>query len=458
MQKFACLFILVVLAPLLCGQTLRAQKAAPVPAPAPVATSSLHGIVYDELTHKPLAGARIQLVWIVPHAKIPRGTATTSLPNGTYSFTHLPQHPYFLVAEQPHYLRHTFFASALGEGQIDLIPDTDRAIDLALTAEAAIDGTVTDAAGSPVPGVTIAAIRERIAHGILTYDYTDDGSHPTSAPTVTDREGHYRIGSLPEGTYAVLALHDRLQTTTTPAALVAVDNGSLPVYLGGGFSLAHAARLTLNPGATYHTNFKLIPHQRHMIRGTLRFTQQPNPNFEQPLASLDEPFDGPRNFQPWEITYDKKKSTYQLGPLVPGDYDLTMATGLFFEKDQYARKTITVADEDLEHVDLTLSPRFSLNVRIITNRILPRGEKAPLLNLHRDGDPFIESGVPIDRSGALAFLNLEPGHYTLRLLAQENLTIESARFAGQDVLVHGLTLKGPSEAFLEVTLNPAPLR
>jgi hypothetical protein len=450
MHKLAHLILLAATAPLF------AQKA-PAPAPVPVANSSLHGTVRDELTHKPLAGVRIQLVWIVPHSKIPRGTTTTSLPNGTYSFAKLASHPYFLTAEQPRYLRQSFFVSPLGEGQLSVLPGEDSTADIALTSEAAIDGTVIDPTGAPVAGVSVAAIRERLAHGVLTYDYSDDGSNQTSAPAVTDRAGHYRIGGLPEGTYAVLALHDNLHGTA-PAAVAAAENGSLPVYLGGGFSLAHAARVTLNPDATYHANFKLTPRKRHMIRGTLHFTRPPEPGFEQPLGSMDEPFDGPRNFQPWKLIYDRKKATYELGPLVPGDYDLTMATGAYFEKDLYARKTITVGDEDLEHVDLTLSPRFSVNAKIVTSRIMPRGEKAALLLLHRDGDPLIEAGIPIDRTGALAFPNLEPGHYTLHLFSQEPFAIQSARFAGQDVLAHGLTLKGPSDAFLEVTLNPAPPR
>lgn len=450
MRMLTRLLLPALLAPCLCAQT---PASAP---PVPPANSGLHGVVRDDLTGRPLAGARVQIVWIVPHAKMPRGSAVTTLANGTYRFTRLEQHPYFLVVEQPHYLRRTFFMNGLGEGQLELVPGQDLTRDLALAPEAAIEGTVVDAAGAPVAGVSVAAIRERTTHGVLTYDYTDDGSNQTGVPSVSDQRGHYRIGSLPAGTYAALALSDRLRTPTS-AVTAATNNGSLPVYLGGGFSLQHAARLSLTPGATYHANFKLMPHQRHMIRGTLHFTRQPDATFEQPLASMDEPFDGPRNFQPWDLSYDRKKATFEIGPLVPGEYDLTMATGVSGEKDLSARKTITVGDADVEHVDLTLSPRFTLNVKIVTNRILPRGEKAALLCLHRDGEPFIESGYPIDRSGALAFPNLEPGHYTLHLLSQQDsLSIASARFAGQDVMTRGITLKGPSDSLLEVTLSAAP--
>ncbi len=64
-----------------------------------------------------------------------------------------------------------------------------------------ISGTVEDAAGSPLPGVTVTATNKET--GLQQVD-------------VTDENGFYRLLNLPTGTYTITAELDGFATATAP--------------------------------------------------------------------------------------------------------------------------------------------------------------------------------------------------------------------------------------------------
>ena len=76
----------------------------------------------------------------------------------------------------------------------------------------AVVGTISDAIGGPIEGAVVSAARRR---GPL-----DQGQ--TSAATLTDRDGRYRL-SLPPGSYGVAAEHDDYLRAATTIELAAAE-------------------------------------------------------------------------------------------------------------------------------------------------------------------------------------------------------------------------------------------
>jgi len=75
-----------------------------------------------------------------------------------------------------------------------------------------ISGTVSDASGAPLPGVTVTATNE------------ESGAQ---SPAVTDEHGFYRILNLPIGTYTITATLEGFATAIHPNVRLLL--GSTPV-------------------------------------------------------------------------------------------------------------------------------------------------------------------------------------------------------------------------------------
>ncbi len=164
-------------------------------------TYTVGGTVEDSVTGSPVARANVIIAGVASAMGTPLAARTVITgANGRFRFDGLRAQKYQLTTERPGYATQRFgqralyqqYATAIvtGEGQ-----PTENLV-FRIIPSGVITGTVTDARGDPVPGMTVAALQVS-GFGVRRRIVRTIGSS-------TDDRGYYRIPSLPAGTYGVV--------------------------------------------------------------------------------------------------------------------------------------------------------------------------------------------------------------------------------------------------------------
>ena len=85
------------------------------------------------------------------------------------------------------------------KGSVAILDGETTRADIALTAEAIVEGTVRNVKGEPVEGAIVRAFDEEISLHFIQggqYDYEDPFGYPA---TTSDAEGRYRLAAIPQG-------------------------------------------------------------------------------------------------------------------------------------------------------------------------------------------------------------------------------------------------------------------
>ena len=164
----------------------------------PSPAMQIRGRVVRSDTGVPLSGARIQLL---PPIIAGAGNFQTAISgaDGTYGFSGLRDGNYFVNATADGYVPATYQHGPSPEDQIVHVDSASQQdiVDLRLTPEASIQGSIVDSSHKPVEaGVSVAAVRKEVR---------EDGSLRLAPVTSveTDRAGRFTLGRLPPGTYFV---------------------------------------------------------------------------------------------------------------------------------------------------------------------------------------------------------------------------------------------------------------
>ncbi len=184
-------------APLLVS-SLFAQT--PVPAqPVKPATGVIVGTVVDASTGKPIAGAAVSISGAVALASGGQVASLTGA-DGRFLFTSLAEADYMLTSQRGGYLPGSYGAIAPQRGGVPVeLHDGEKRTDLVIKMwkPGAISGHVTDEAGEPLVGVTVAAWTKRTGRGLGT------GEWSPSRSTRTDDRGVYRMSALAPESYLI---------------------------------------------------------------------------------------------------------------------------------------------------------------------------------------------------------------------------------------------------------------
>lgn len=180
--------------------------------PPPPATAAIVGVVVDEGTGKPLAGATVTWSPGPGTPASPRRETTQLLtgPDGRFLLAGLVAGQYSLNARRGGYLPASPGSSTAQSGMyIDVAEGQIRAdVKIAMARPGTITGVVLDEAGEPVIGVQLQAVRRVRARGRVTWQ-------PAGGSTEeTDDRGAYRISNLPPGDYIVLAEQSNVNVPT----------------------------------------------------------------------------------------------------------------------------------------------------------------------------------------------------------------------------------------------------
>jgi hypothetical protein len=180
------------------------------------------GQAINASTGKPVGGAAVTLSKSAsPNSRAPaapaagQGGAARLLTDreGHFVFRDLPGGAYTLTASKAGYVNASFGQSVAGGGSqtIQLGQDERRgACDIRLWKEGAVNGTVRDEAGEPLPGIQVRVARRAIVDGTPMFAFVPN-------PQTTDDRGIYRFSSLTPGNYIVSVVRT---ATTVPASVI----------------------------------------------------------------------------------------------------------------------------------------------------------------------------------------------------------------------------------------------
>ncbi len=196
--------------------------------------SSISGSVYDDFGN-PIEGVTITLTGLDIYGNVVNVT-TTTLADGTYSFTGLAPGTYQLDETQPAaYGDGPDFVGS--EGGVDAVNDQFSGIVLGSGVDAT-DYDFTETTGS-ISGSVVDDSLVGIPDVEITLSGTDIDGNPVTATTTTDANGDYIFEGLPAGTYTV--------TETQPPAYG--DGGETAGSTGGDASTDDViADIPLGPG------------------------------------------------------------------------------------------------------------------------------------------------------------------------------------------------------------------
>lgn len=408
----------------------------------------VEGIAVNGANGEPIAGAKIRLCAQPPGAKamaVGICTSAVSDHDGRFIFSKAEPGHFYLDGEAEGYLRNALVQNGHGESGFDLHAGESRSFRFVLWPEGTISGRIVDENGKPIAGIDVSAIRDDSSFGrrfISLYQYWGGQSE-----AATDKEGVFKIGELKPGRYyleAGIAAWRRSDGTL-------LKTGRIPAYYPGSHILAASRPLCMGAGEQLKIEFHLKPTPTFSVRGKIELPPDFKRNFE-PLWGLRRE-DGQYYGQWTDEEFDHTSGTWDIRNLPPGSYNLEIQTGIY-DTDLVANSSFTITDADVNDLVLPMRLRFSLRAKVrLPEGFHPSTPYSVLFKLEPDGTAELtDDGQPLAKDGEVVFNRLQPGHYRLYLFTDDPVYVQSAKLADQDVLHDGLSLHGPSNDALDITL------
>jgi hypothetical protein len=270
---------------------------------------------------------------------------------------------------------------------------TESDITLKLVRTGAVSGRVLDADGDP-------AVQASISIEPLS------GTVPGGGAITNDR-GEYRAFGIPPGKYRVVVnWSPRIEgPSATPVKLASGEEQTYrPTWYPGTPDRKQATTVEVTPGADLE-GFDIQVVRSHAVRvrgrviglSTAAFvTLQPtDPSARK--GGMNAVIQGP----PW---------TFEIGGVLPGDYELTVNGFSTNGQGPSASQMITVGDSDVEGIELTIGPPQQVTGRLIP----PEGRQLSpgwmvLLNRRQDKQGGAAANVAAD--GTFHLEAVAPGDY-----------------------------------------------
>ena len=350
--------------------------------------SSITGVVLsDDEEPRPLRRAHVTL----QGSALPGSEIATTQDDGSFTFAGLPPGRYSVSAAKSAYVSMSYGATSTSRPGASLTLDAGvtKKITIRLPRGAVITGVLTDAAGQPMAGLSVAALSNRYSPAAGERRLLP----APASPSITDENGVYRIFGLPPGEYVIGTQVRQTGTlaTVTPAdvraALAEVRSSKMndrripstltpresqpskgevvlaPVYYPGTAAAAQAALVSVGKGDERSgVDFQVVPIPAAIVSGSVPATPRPFVV----LTRRDEPL--PPSAEPRSAAIDPF-GRFAFPAVVPGRYTvsaLTVRPGAAPNKleVQWATSDITMEGEDVS-VGLSLQPAFTISGQIV---------------------------------------------------------------------------------------------
>jgi hypothetical protein len=255
-------------------------------------TGTVTGHVYCADTNAPARMASVQLEPVTDGKLSGASHSTSDAPaggiaqtglDGSFTLSHVPRGSYYVLASKAGYLSTSAddddsdtAAPQPPAGQppiviprVDVQADQAASIDIRLERGGAISGTVRFDDGSPASGVVVMVLHRSKNKWVPS----NAPFFFTMSPPTTDDVGHYRISSLRDREYVMLALLSRTDFESRgPHAngLEGIERSTIRIYSGDTPHISDAVPVKLGPGEERSGEDITIPLSKfHSISGVV---------------------------------------------------------------------------------------------------------------------------------------------------------------------------------------------
>jgi len=371
------------------------------------ATHEVSGRVVDAQTGEPIGRARVTLR--VNQGNQPSEVPVLTDPDGSFRFTNVPEGNWSqLQIEKAGYLPASQ-GLAIPAGDAKAAPVIFR-----LTAQAALEGTVVDDRGLPVPNAIVQLMRQTVNNGRR--------QSMAAYGAGTDETGYFRAFRLAAGRYYIaFSAHPRGARAKTLAYPL--------LYYPNTTDIAGAQAFDLRPGQEQKIEMHLPePMPAREIRGEA-VTSSPWVNMQLHQAGSFSAV------PPYLYNWDPKSKTFKISGIVAGVYDIE-AFGQGNNQQVRASTTITVGNSDVTGLRLELAgTTLKATVRLEGSDTNTR----PLSSFRIQSDRY-SSGSSVDADGTWHVDNAAAGTYRVALQPNGSLCARSIRQGDRDVLANGLAI------------------
>lgn len=294
-----------------------------------------------------------------------------------------------------------------------------------------MSGSIVDAVGEPVQGVTVALWRLRFAGD-------RQQALPTGVQRRSDDRGQYRIPTVPPGRYLVVATLEESRYT--------------PLYFPGVAAIATAAPIVVSPRAeVYGIDVTFTRTRAARVIGRA-VDARGQPLFGRVVLT-------PRHTPPVpgvlpRVVATSGDATFEFASLPPGEYVLRATRpGVGEPVAEFATRSITVGEVDPPPVVLATSPTASLRGRIVIEG--PTTVSASDLGLmaipDSDAGPLNDRPFPAFVTGDAFELRGLAGPIRIALSrAPAGYWLKSVDVAGVNAALTPVSLDGPDDSRADV--------
>jgi 5-hydroxyisourate hydrolase-like protein (transthyretin family) len=366
---------------------------------------TVQGVVLNAATHKPVAGATVELTGVAAENTDPDIYRAQSDAAGRFKFERVIPGRYRAAAIAQGFLRMGDRAARVN------VQSGAQDVTLAITPRCVISGRVTDPDGDPLPFVSVEAVH---------YGYQGGKKALINAAGVTTNDrGEYRLFDLPPGRYYLRAI-----ARSGPAL------GHAPVYFPAASAISDATLLEASPtGEVRSIDLVLRPGQVHSITGRVvdGQTGQPVANVYVVARLNNESFSNGSS---------QMKDGFTVANLAPGRY-IVSAQEFSGDSSLYGRVTVDLGSADVTGVVLTLTRGLEISgaVRVLSGNMRLSLEA-------KDGG--VTFNATVAANGTFVFKNVMPDLFRLVWSLPKGTYVKSIKFGDRLLKDDRLDLTGPA--------------